>query len=380
MVSSPTNVLKFCTMTSTPNKIVEAISDNIEGSRNPHVESPSDMPPPVAALHSSAFYRKILGFREKAKGYMKPVALVTLIILLIIFGPRALMRGVVWFTEASRGKPIVLVGAVLVLAEIFWCVFCIPFPSTVEMLSGFILGFGPGSAVNVVGVFVACVASFVIGRQYLRTALRDWINSKSAKWATTFRVIDQKGLPFLVLYRFLAVPFWLKNYGPAALLDCPVKDFAISVLLGSCPFGLLYAYIGDRSREITSEIADGTTSSGHPVHAIELFVIGVALAATVYVSFWAVKIFKQAEAENTALDNLEMGRLETVVGPVLAVPVKVQDIVVEKRTDEVSIVSVPHSVGSVKTSDGVSTDLLSGSPKNQKRGQHFKLVEEKDSP
>ena len=212
-------------------------------------------------------------------------------LLFLWFGPRALIKGVLWLTHSMENTPFWITCVVQFVLVVGWSVLCIPFPSSIEILSGFVLGFFWGSVVNVFGLFSTAALSFLIGRKYLRSTVRTWLTSNAPRLQSTCKVIETRGLKFLILFRLLVIPFWARNYGPAALLDCTFRDFAISVLIGTCPFGFFYAYIGDRSREISEELAANRTQS----HWVEGIVVVVGLCITLYVSIVALRIFQSAE-------------------------------------------------------------------------------------
>ena len=297
--------------------ILSAISDKVN---NTAVQTPpSEAPPPLAMIRQSRVLAETSDIRRKIKVFLQIAGVIILVVFLAIYGPKAVMRGLVWVTEKSRGAPVIIVSFCLILMFVVWGTLCIPFITTLEILSGFILGFGPAAIVNVLGLLLTCVSSFLMGRRFLRSSLKSWITEKAPKWNATFNVVERKGLRFLILLRLLAIPFWTKNYGPGSLLDAPLKDFAFSVLVATCPYGVLYAYIGDRSQAITADVSDSPHKTGSGVLVLEFGLILLALAATVYVSVWAVGIFREAEKESAQNEASTIGRELTSVKHVILI-------------------------------------------------------------
>lgn len=281
--------------------IIGSVQNTI-GPTGPEYVETDAAPPPLALFREKTGIDAPPSLRKKVYKGLLIVAAVIFVILLLVYGPKTVFRGLAWITNESRGQPIIIVGACLVILEIVWGVLCIPFISIIETLSGFILGFWPAMLVNTIGLFLACVISFIVGKRFLRASLKDWISLNAPKWAATFRVMEREGITFLIMFRFLALPFWAKNYGPSALLDIPVSRFAISVAVATCPFGWLYAYLGDRSQKLTQDASSDAPASSTVANVLELMVILVIIVASVIVSMKAFKMFQQAEAETNTVE------------------------------------------------------------------------------
>jgi uncharacterized membrane protein YdjX (TVP38/TMEM64 family) len=282
--------------------IIGAVTENL-GPVGPEYEESNSSPPPLALFESKTGLDEHADLKKKIKTGLLIAGLVVFLILLIVYGPKALFKGLAWITNESRGQPIIIVAVSLIILQTIWGVLCIPFISIIEALAGFILGFWPAVVVNTLGLLSACVVSFILGKRFLRAALKDWITANAPKWGATFKVMEREGITFLIMFRFLALPFWAKNYGPAALLDIPTARFALSVLVATCPFGWLYAFLGDRSQKLTQNASsDSDTSSDSLASLIELLVILSIIVASIFVSMKAFRMFQQAEAESNTVE------------------------------------------------------------------------------
>ena len=291
------------------------------GPTGPEFVEPDSAPPPLALFREKTGIDAPASLQKKVYKGLLILCAVIFVILLLIYGPKTVFRGLAWITNESRGQPIIIVGVCLVLLEVVWGVLCIPFISIIETLSGFILGFWPGMLVNTIGLFLACVVSFIVGKRFLRAALNEWISVNAPKWAATFRVMEREGITFLIMFRFLALPFWAKNYGPAALLDIPVTRFAISVAVATCPFGWLYAYLGDRSQQLTQDASSDEPHSSTLANFLELMVILIIIVASVIVSMKAFKMFQQAEAETNTVELGAVNVKHVILREEAAIPV-----------------------------------------------------------
>lgn len=114
------------------------------------------------------------------------------------------------------------------------------FPLTAS--SGYLFGLFPGYATVLVSATIAAVASFIIGR----TFLRDWatqFTSKWPKWTAIDRSIAKEGLKVILLLRLSPLlPFSLSNY-LYGITSVDLRSFSIGTLLGFAPgtFGIVYA-------------------------------------------------------------------------------------------------------------------------------------------
>lgn len=114
------------------------------------------------------------------------------------------------------------------------------FPLTAS--SGYLFGLFPGYATVLVSATVAAIASFIIGR----TFLREWatqFTSKWPKWTAIDRSIAKEGLKVILLLRLSPLlPFSLSNY-LYGITSVDIRSFGIGTLLGFAPgtFGIVYA-------------------------------------------------------------------------------------------------------------------------------------------
>lgn len=114
------------------------------------------------------------------------------------------------------------------------------FPLTAS--SGYLFGLFPGYATVLVSATIAAMASFIIGR----TFLRDWatqFTSKWPKWVAIDRSIAKEGLKVILLLRLSPLlPFSLSNY-LYGITSVDLRSFSIGTLLGFAPgtFGIVYA-------------------------------------------------------------------------------------------------------------------------------------------
>jgi uncharacterized membrane protein YdjX (TVP38/TMEM64 family) len=114
------------------------------------------------------------------------------------------------------------------------------FPLTAS--SGYLFGLLPGYATVLVSATIAAMASFLIGR----TFLREWatqFTSKWPKWQAIDKAIAKEGLKVILLLRLSPLlPFSLSNY-LYGITSVDLRSFSIGTLLGFAPgtFGIVYA-------------------------------------------------------------------------------------------------------------------------------------------
>lgn len=175
------------------------------------------------------------------------------------------------------------VGALaMVPIEATWIVLGGP-TTPVELLIGFVFGL-PGLLINVVGKFLGCVASFVLGRTVLRGVARnkfmyreapqDLAEQTAADGSRTpthalFVAVEQllaagpRQIKMLLLIQLAWVPIAFKNYGLALMPAVTLPKFAVTSLVGELPSSVALVAAGMSARNV-KDVLDGHASMTLP--------------------------------------------------------------------------------------------------------------------
>ncbi len=146
-----------------------------------------------------------------------------------------------------------------------------------SMLAGVLYGTWGGSALVFLGACLGAVATFLLGRHWLR----DWASQRLARWPRLQAIetaVSREGLRLVLLTRLSpAFPFSLLNlaYGLSAV---SLRDYSlglIGILPGTVLFCALGALAGDVARfgEVLSGQADGLTWALRIVGVLATFAV-----------------------------------------------------------------------------------------------------------
>ena len=146
-----------------------------------------------------------------------------------------------------------------------------------SMLAGVLYGTWGGSALVFLGACLGAVATFLLGRHWLR----DWASQRLSRWPRLQAIetaVSREGLRLVLLTRLSpAFPFSLLNlaYGLSAV---SLRDYSlglIGILPGTVLFCALGALAGDVARfgEVLSGQADGVTWALRIVGVLATFAV-----------------------------------------------------------------------------------------------------------
>lgn len=182
------------------------------------------------------------------------------------------------------------VGPVVVAAAyVALTVLLIP-GSALTIGSGTLFGLWTGLAVVVVGANLGALASFLLGRTFLREKVAGWAEA-NPKFAALDRAIGREGFKMVLLSRLSPVfPFTLLNY-LLGVTKVRTGSYVLANLIGMLPGTFLYVYIGATAREALS----GGLTEGAGRFKQVLTVVG--LAATVGVVVVVTRAARRAMAE-----------------------------------------------------------------------------------
>ncbi|CAE6971312.1 unnamed protein product [Symbiodinium sp. CCMP2592] len=136
-------------------------------------------------------------------------------VLVYWIGPTHLIGEVLLLLPDKPGCGWFAAWAFLLLATV---VFMVPLWQAICVASGLMFGLCGGTALNFLALYVAAVICALLGRFLLQEPIRGWLdegNFPTAKKALQVLEEADDSLEFQILFRFLFIPIWLRNYGPA---------------------------------------------------------------------------------------------------------------------------------------------------------------------
>jgi len=172
----------------------------------------------AAALIGAVFLRPYLGFDALAAHREALVALVA-----------------AHYALAALG----FVAAYIVIVAL-----SLPGATVATLTGGFLFGLFPGVLFNLAGATLGAVLIFLAARMGLGERLAARIDATPGAVQRLKRGIDENQWSVLFLMRLVpAVPFFVANVLPA-LLNVPLRRFAITTALGIVPGALVYTSVG----------------------------------------------------------------------------------------------------------------------------------------
>lgn len=138
--------------------------------------------------------------------------------------------------------PLTVGGFVLIYALIV--AFSLPGATIATLTGGFLFATFPGTLFNVVAATTGAIAIFLAARFGLGERLAARMDASRGTVGKIKAGIDRNQWEMLFLIRLVpAVPFFVANLVPA-LVDVPLRRFAITTFLGIIPGAVVYTSVG----------------------------------------------------------------------------------------------------------------------------------------
>ena len=146
--------------------------------------------------------------------------------------------------EAWRDRAYPMAALVFVAAYAGIVALSLPGATVVTLTGGFLFGIWPGVVLNVTGATLGATLLFLAVRLGLGRALAARIDASEGRMARIKRGLDRNQWSMLFFIRLVpAIPFFAANLLPA-LLDVPLRRFAISTFFGILPGALVFTSVG----------------------------------------------------------------------------------------------------------------------------------------
>jgi uncharacterized membrane protein YdjX (TVP38/TMEM64 family) len=145
---------------------------------------------------------------------------------------------------------------------------CLPV-SPFEIAAGYIFGW-EGMFIALPGKILGSLAAFLIGRIFWADVLRSLLAHRET-FVGLQLAIQHNEWRFMFLIRFMYLPQWAKNYG-TSILNVRVVVFAVTTVVVSLVYSVLFTYIGKTSDRLVVEVENGG------VLAIGILAVGLGTA------------------------------------------------------------------------------------------------------
>jgi hypothetical protein len=229
------------------------------------------------------------------------VVLVATAAAMLFAGPNRIIRHLVLHLPAHPGWSWYLghgaaTALSIVLVTPIWPAMC--------MLSGLVFGLPAGLALNFVVVVGGAVFSIVLGRSFLQAPIRGYFASGDFPWVQRWmRALerDDDSLMFQVLFRFLFIPFFVRNYAPA-ILKVPLWRPVAATLPHSAWVSFLFASFGASFAGPAQLLKEGKSIDFHSPHWQQIIALWVSFLITSMLGCYLLAKYAQLKIDEDDAD------------------------------------------------------------------------------
>mmetsp|Transcript_72783 Transcript_72783/g.236393 ORF Transcript_72783/g.236393 Transcript_72783/m.236393 type:complete len:274 (+) Transcript_72783:100-921(+) len=183
-----------------------------------------------------------------------------MLIISFLIGPSRLLQIVLLYIVPDKPDwkyAILICAGVAVLMVV-----PIPIIFMIMFVPGMVFGFGIGMVILFCGLLVGVSTAFCIGRWAFQDAIRDCVQQgdyEKAKLALKILETDEDSFRLLVLFRFLMMPFFAKNFG-VVILRIPLWKLILSAVPHHLWVAFVFASLGAVFKDSADLLRKGGTT------------------------------------------------------------------------------------------------------------------------
>lgn len=212
---------------------------------------------------------------------------------MIIYGPKEILFQIFQVIPRNPGWDWYIGLCLLTCVSI---VGILPIWPPLAMGAGMIFGFWWGAASNFVAIFCAAVISICLGRFVLREPVRDCIKKGDFREIQLMMMImedEEESLKFQILFRFLFIPMFIRNYGPSTL-NIPLWKLFVAAIPHSLWISIMFASLGATFKNTAQLIREGRDQDlTKSMRWQQLAIFVVAMTIAILLSIYAYNIYEQ---------------------------------------------------------------------------------------
>lgn len=183
----------------------------------------------------------------------------------------------------------------------------LPIAWFVLLIPGMLFGFWIGMLIIFPSLFVGIVVACILGRFFLQEPIREWIDGGDCPRPRAILAVlegEQDCLTILILFRFLNMPYSLRNYGPC-ILRIPLGRLILSTIPHTIFHAVLFASLGAIFTDTAHLMRKGHSLSWKTLRWEETLLFAASLISTLLLGCYAWRIYsrsQQAQAEGAGAD------------------------------------------------------------------------------
>lgn len=164
------------------------------------------------------------------------------------------------------------------------------------MTAGLIFGLRWGTVLNFFSITTAAVVSMCLGRFLLQEPIRHMLEQGDYPRVRRMMLVLEdrdSSLMFQVLFRFLFIPMFIRNYGPATL-RVPLWKLFVGTLPHSAWISFLFASLGATFKDAAELIKNGHEVSFEDMRWQQGIILLVSIAVMIALSWYALRKYNEA--------------------------------------------------------------------------------------
>lgn len=189
----------------------------------------------------------------------------------------------------------------------FCIVALLPIWTLLCMSSGLLFGLGWGALLNFFSILAAAVISMLLGRLVLREPVRRWLeDGHYPRTRRAMLVLEDSGnsLQFQVLFRFLFIPMFVRNYAPATL-DVPLWKLGLGCVPHSAWAAVLFSSLGSTFQDTAELVREGKDIDLKALKWQQVLPLVLSLACATLIAVYAHRKYSERlEQEQEGLQGL----------------------------------------------------------------------------
>jgi len=187
----------------------------------------------------------------------------------------------------------------------------LPIWSALFIVSGLVFGLKAGTAINFIALYIGVVVSLLLGKTVLQEPVRQWLDSGNFPLAQrALQCLEEADDSFqiLILFRFLLMPIWMRNYAPSTL-RFPLWKLLVSAIPHTLWASFVLASLGTSLQDVEEVFTHDSHFKLSNVKWQNIAMFIVSCLTAVLISLYSYKKYSElTSGESTPL--LEHGRKE----------------------------------------------------------------------
>jgi len=159
---------------------------------------------------------------------------------------------------------------------------------------------------GVLSRLLGCVNCYLITKKFLKERIREMLDRQKA-YKSIEKLLEQRTFHFLMVFRTIYVPYFLKNYGLSLPDVVKFPSYIITALIGAVMYSSAQVYIFQQASNITQSIS----SDDKDQIIFVVVMIGISIFLVMHIMKYTKKIMKQLD-EPMMEENREMSNMSGV--------------------------------------------------------------------